>query len=112
MLRPYFDLYRDTLNPQAPAKICLHQHTHRPAAPFFWQLAARRPDPAFPSERDGPTPRTNRAFGNRAGSGTANRAEDVSLGDRPRADVVQKTVIRLTDDGIRRSHVFVTGKAE
>src|SRR5882762_8337777 len=112
MLCPYLDFDRDPLDPEIPAKIRLDQDADGPPAELPRQLAARRPDPAFPSERDGPTPRTNRAFGDRASSGTANGVEHVSLGDRARADVVQKTVIRLTDDGIRRSHVFVAGKAE
>src|SRR5712691_9803558 len=112
MLRPYFDFDRDPLDTQVAAEVCLDKNTDGPAAELRRQLSARRPDPALPSERDGPTPRTNCAFGNQAAGGTANRAEDVSLGDRARADVVQKTVIRLTDDGIRRPHVFVTGKAE
>src|SRR6266705_5004623 len=107
MLRPYTYFNRHTIDPEVTTKIRLHQHTHGPATDLRRELPARRPDPAFPPERHGPTARTYCAFGNRAGGGTANGAQDVSLGDRPRADVVQKAVIRLTHHRIRRTHVFV-----
>src|SRR6266545_7882234 len=90
----------------------LYQNTHRPATPFFWQLPARRPDPAFPAERDGSPPRAHRTFRHRTCGGAANRAQDVRLRDRPRANVVQEAVIRLADDGIRRAHVLIAGERE
>src|SRR6266540_1711858 len=112
MLRPYLDLYRDTLNPQVPAEVRLHEHTDGPAPELRRELAARCPDAAFPSERDGPPPRTHRTFSNWALGGAANGAQHVGFSDGPRTDVVEEAVIRLADDGIGRAHVFVARERE
>src|SRR5260370_5860932 len=112
MLRSYRDLYRDTLNPQVSAEICLDEHTHRPAAPFSWQLPARRPDSAFPSERHGPAARADRALLHWPGHRELNRVQHIRLGDRSSADVVQKTVIGLTHHRIRRPDVLVARTAQ
>src|SRR2546426_4715913 len=95
MLRSYLDLDRNTNDSEITAEIGLHENADRPAAELRRKFATRCPDPAFPPERHGPPSGAHRPFGNRAISGGANGAQDVSFGDRPRADVVQKAVIRL-----------------
>src|SRR5258708_33992032 len=112
MLRPYFDFDRDSLDTQVAAEIRLNEHTHRPATPFFWQLAARRPDPALPSEGNSAPPRAHRTLGDGTVGGDTNRAQDVRLRDRPRPDVVQKAVIRFADHRIGGAHVFVPRQRE
>src|SRR5438445_4766323 len=112
MLRPYFDFDRDPLDTQVATEIRLDQDADGPAAELRGKFAARRADPAFPPERDGAPPRADGAFGDRSLGRTANRAEHVGFGDRPGADVVQKAVIGLADDRIRRADIFVAWQRE
>src|SRR5438552_6306613 len=107
MLRPYLDLDRNTNDSEITAEIGLHENSDRPATELRRKSATRRPDPAFPPERHGPPPSAHRPLGDGAVGGAANGAQDVRLRARPRADVVQKAVIRLAHHGVRRPHIFV-----
>src|SRR5882762_653828 len=109
MLRPYTKLNRHTIDPEVASEVGLHHHTHRQATPFFRQPATRRPDSALPAQRYGSPPRAHRTLRHRTFGGAANRAQDVGLGDRPRADVVQEAVVRLTHYRICRPDVLVAG---
>src|SRR5947207_3570471 len=109
---PQLGTYPHTRNRQIATEICLDEHADGPAAELRGKSAARRPDPAFPSERDGSPPRTDRPLGDRTFRRTPNRTQHVGFRDGPRTDVVQEAVIRFTDDGIGRAHVFVTRERE
>src|SRR2546425_4485301 len=112
MLRPYTYFNRHTIDPEVTTKIRLYEHTDRPPAELRRELAARCPDPALPPERHGAPPSAHRPFGNWAIGGAANGAQDICLGDRPRAGIVQLAVIRLAHHRIRRPHVFIARQPE
>jgi hypothetical protein len=102
---------RGAVDGEHAAVVALHQHAHRPAAQRRRQHPRRRPDPALPAERDRPGPAPTRPPPRRRPA-RLQRGHHVLGRDRAGADVVQRAVVRLADDGIDGAHVLHPGPGQ
>ena len=85
------------------AEIRLHERANGKITQRGWQMAATRADPAFPAKTTGPRARADRAFGYRTRAGIRQRGKEMLLAYMAPLDIIQKTIVALTDDRVDRA---------